>query len=211
MASNDPTRSWSCFGNLDRESSLAKCIEELLLILNVEFLCNQALEIRSSIDEKSPNSCTDPLTCSIDVGKFTHGYYNVVLAIEFSDAQYWIARIRLPTSPSTDSEVEAAMLSEISTIRLLKSRTSIPIPQVHAFDVGRINPLGFRYMLMQALPGFCMDEGFSKAVPQEHMEKFTNQLANYYYQLSTLKFESIGRLTSGPEMNQETCIDTSLS
>ena len=205
MAPND---SWTSFGDMDRESDHSKSIEQVVLTANFSSLCTRALEIRASIDRKSRGlrkrkSRDGGLTCSIDSTRFANGYFNVVFAINFSDSTHWIARIRLPNSSSSDSEVEASMLSEIATMRLVRSRTTIPVPLVYGFDVDVTNLLGFRYILMEALPGHSSGRGFAETVPEAKWDKFTDQFADYYYQLSTLRFPSMGSLTSGLEVDQE--------
>jgi hypothetical protein len=127
----------------------------------------------------------------------------VVLAITFSDSQQWIARIRLPADSSLDSDVEASMISEITTMQLVRKRTSIPVPHVYGFNVDAKNPFGFRYILMEALPGLVPDRGLAHSVPKTYWDKVTKQFADYYYQLSTIRFSRIGTLTTGPNIDQE--------
>jgi hypothetical protein len=136
------------------------------------------------------------LTCSIGSTKFASGQNNVVVELKFSDSEYWIARIRLPIDPIYDADVETSMQSEITTMNLVSSRTSIPIPKIHGFDLSTKNAFGFRYILMEALPGHIPNKSFSKTVPQSEWDKVAEQFTGYYFQLSNLRFDHIGSLTS---------------
>lgn len=136
------------------------------------------------------------LKCSIDSTKFASGWNDVVVELEFSDLEYWIARIRFPSDSIYDAGVEASIQSEITTMNLVSSRTSIPIPKVYGFDVSITNPLGSHYILMEALPGHTLDCSFAKTVPQREWEKVAGQLADYYFQPSNLRFDYIRHLFS---------------
>ncbi|KAG6106898.1 hypothetical protein E4U13_007182 [Claviceps humidiphila] len=70
----------------------------------------------------------------------------LVLNVAFSDDVCWIARIlKAPVDPSYTRQHEIAMLSEIAMMKTLKSRTTIPVPEVFAFDVSPSNEFGFPY------------------------------------------------------------------
>jgi aminoglycoside phosphotransferase (APT) family kinase protein len=189
--------SWTLFQDLDLESEHAQRIERLIRTANFHFLSTKALEIRRTLDEAG-RAEVEPLTCSIDTSKFASGQYNVVVELNFSDSLKWIARIRLPAKAGTNDEDESSMLSEIATMRLVKSKTSIPVPQVYGFEVSTTNSFGFRYMLMEAIPGHIPPSRFSQSVPQNYWDKITDQLADYYHQLSRLRFDRIGALSYGP-------------
>ena len=59
---------------------------------------------------------------------------------------------------------------------------------------------------MQALPGRHPQSGLARSVPEEHMDKLTDQLADYYHQLSQLRFDRIGRLWCGRTAEEQPSI-----
>lgn len=187
------------------DSEQAQKVRQLLLTANFPLLCDTAVQLRSSL-AKAVQANGQTLTCSVDSTKFASGQNNVVVELRFSDSEYWIARIRLPTDPIYDADVEASMRSEITTMKLVSSRTSIPIPKVYGFDVSTPNPFGFRYILMEALPGHIPEQSFSKSVPQRRWDKVAEQFADYYFQLSNLRFDHIGSLSSGLDTTDELSI-----
>ncbi|KAI9826840.1 MAG: hypothetical protein M1832_005779 [Thelocarpon impressellum] len=200
----DISEHWTSFENIDRESEHAQRIGQLLSAANFSFLCSAAVELRCAIDVEVDRTETlaGSLTCSVDPTRFASGRYNVAVALRFSDSEQWIARIRLPAKSGDDDsedEVERSMLSEIATVRLVGSKTTIPVPHIYGFNVAKTSPLGFRYLLMQALPGRHPDNGFARSIPRTAWDKVADQLADYYHQLSRLRFDRIGRISSGPE------------
>ena len=79
---------------------------------------------------------TDNLTCLIEE-KPLFGSFNVVFVITFSDNVKWIARFP-GYGVSSFGELEARrLLSDIRTKRLVRSSTSIPVPEVFAWELIR--------------------------------------------------------------------------
>lgn len=172
-----PSDHWTSFQNLDRESKHAKQIEELLFNADFGYLCSRALAIRlKGHSSGAKESQHGEYTCSVDPTKFAYGTYNVALEIAFSDSVCWIARVRLPYEGEEEAQVERDMLSEIATIRLGKEKTTVPVPQIFGNDVNGTNPLGYRYILMEALPGRVLDSTFSKAVQRYIRRRSLNSL-----------------------------------
>lgn len=114
--------------------------------------------------------------------------------MSFSDSVEWVARVRL-SETSGDEETVAEMESEIATIFVLQKGTTIRVPTVYAYNLDPGNQFGYRYMLMEALPGRHMSSGLARSVPPEHHAKIANQLADYYFELSKIRFDKIGKLS----------------
>ena len=197
---------WTSFKDLDRKSEHARKIDKVLDTANFGYLRTVALQTRHEEDLKSNitiASQSQRLTCAIDKSRFAVGYNNVVFEIAFSDASQWIARVRLPDDEPNETDlVETSIMSEIATIKLIASRTSIPVPKIHSFEVDTANTFGFRYVLMQALPGRHLDNCLSTSIPREHWDKVVDKLSDYWHQLSRLRFDSIGRLWCGRNIDQ---------
>jgi len=141
------TDSWPSFDGLDRDSKHVRKIRKLLETAKVSFLSEEASKIRRALDW-TVRTRSKRLTCSIDASKFASGHNSVVVELKFSDSTSWIARIRLPSKAAPNEEVERSLLSEIITLRLVKSKTSIPVPEVYGFDSSLPNTFGYRYLLM---------------------------------------------------------------
>lgn len=126
----------------------------------------------------------------------------MVLALNFSDATQWVARIQLPQNEDADSvNISTSLLSEVSTMDLIRTKTTIPIPRVWGYDAST-KDIGYRYILMEALPGQALDGRMALSIPDIHKEKFAAQLAGYLYELSTIRFNQIGRILYSHESSQ---------
>lgn len=199
------TDHWTSFQDLDRVSDHGQKIEHVLHTGNFSFLCSTAVQLRHALPATErgsiPQPPASPLYCSINLSRFATGHENLVLSLHFSDSTRWLARIRLPSESSSPDAIETSMLSEIATMRLVAAETSIPVPHIYGFDVTATtaNQFGFRYLLMQALPGHIMNAVLSRSVPSHQINKVASQLADYYHQLSRLRFDRIGRLWAGPQ------------
>ncbi|CAG7931727.1 unnamed protein product [Penicillium olsonii] len=142
------------------------------------------------------------LTCAVDTAKFASGACNVVVALTFSDANQWVVRIQLPRDDDADGAgISTAILSEVSTMELIRLKTTIPVPRVFGYDASA-KSIGYRYMMMEALPGQVLDSRMALSVPDVHKEKFAAQLAGHFYELSKIRFDRIGRVLRSDESSQ---------
>lgn len=205
----DTSDHWTSIQHLDHDSVQRQKIEHVIQKGDFPFLCSTAVRIRQALDAARggiSHTAAESLRCSIDCGRFANGHDNVVFELQFSDSERWVARIRLPKESSESDNIETSMLSEIATMRLVSAKTEIPVPQIYGFDVASANPFGFRYLLMQALPGHVPNAGLSRSIPEHQWDKVADQLAEYYYQLSRLRFDRIGRLWAGSQLDREVSI-----
>jgi len=99
---------------------------------------------------------------------------------------------------SLTQDIKMQILSKVATINLLLEKKSIPVPSVLGFNCQNENPFGFPYMFMSALPGRTLDKTFALSVPEQHKPKVAGQLARYWYELSQVTFDQIGRIWGGP-------------
>lgn len=189
-------QNWTSFQNIDPDSDHARKIKTLLQHANFDELCLEAVKLRTQEIRDLDRNIMTSLTCTVDKTKFSSGACNVVIALNFSDAKQWVARIQLPRENEADGvSVSMSMLSENCTMNLIRLRTSIPIPRVFGYDTST-ESIGYRYMLMEALPGQVLPGRMALSIPDAHKEKFAAQLAGYLYELSTMRFSKIGRLMS---------------
>lgn len=124
------------------------------------------------------------LSCSIDNTKFACGMNNVVVEVVFSDNIYWVARIEVPeggmeradsaADPGKGREItndqDLSMFSEIATMKIVRQRTKIPIPEVFAYDAITNNTFGYRYILMETAQDRILESSIY-LLPQDHQAK----------------------------------------
>lgn len=137
MSPSRPGETWRGFGNLESgPGSLREQIQTVLSKVDFQHLQKVALRTRLTQDETA-----DPdISCIIDPSTFTHEFNNVVLEVSFSDHVYWIAKIQYTSvDASKASSNTMDIKSELATMRTVKARTNIPVPQVFSYNVSPSN------------------------------------------------------------------------
>lgn len=155
---------------------------------------------------------------------FTAGRERIVFEVEFSDGAYWVACISLPPLPAPADDDCAVCtffprpgrevnLSEIVTMKYVATRTSIPIPRIHGYNLDVSNELGAPYILMDRVFG-----KFNRPLPStpiNEVPQIYGQVAGVVLSLSRLTFPEIGMISSGdtdgpPSISQCLFYDLSL-
>ena len=143
---------------------------------------------------------TDNLTCRIEE-KPLFGSFNVVFVITFSDNVKWIARFP-GYGVSSFGELEARrLLSDIQTKKLVRSSTSIPVPEVFAWELNQDNPVGAPYHLEAFVEGRPLAERWTGEWLSNESKKMKilRKLAQLMSQLHSLHFDKIGSLVLGAD------------
>ncbi|KAK3293768.1 kinase-like domain-containing protein [Chaetomium fimeti] len=195
MANERPSVHWLGLNALG-PGMLRNRIQTVLSTTNFRQLEKVALAARLQQD----NIADPSIVCTVNPYRFTNGFNNVIFELEFSDSVYWIARIQHVSVDFFEAHENAAdLLSEITTMRTVRKRTSIPVPEVYTYDVSPSNEVGYPYLLMESLPGRVLQGPIALQVPPEHTPKVAKQLAEVMFQLHGLAFDRLGRLWSGNE------------
>lgn len=166
-------------------SPFHELIVKFVARLDLDALCNIASTLRSGVD------------CQVSE-QFTFGSENVVREIVFKDGIVWIARLYFRDVPPD------MVKSEAITMQYVKKHTTVPVPDVFAYSTSCDNVVGSPYIFMEAIRGRCHSLELSDVlldVP-EHKKRFVfQQLADYFLQLNTLRFPSLGSLNLDPSGN----------
>ena len=193
MSAERPRSFWRGFDGL-KPGPFRDQIQTVLSTANFQQLQEAALIARTRRDKTADSD----LSCTIDLPSFTYGFNNVVLGVSFSDHVYWVARIQhIAVDESKARRNAANLLSEITTMRTIKDLTSIPVPQVFAYNVSPSNEVGYPYILMEHLPGRVLGGTIASQVPPEYLRKVAKQVAEVLFQLHGLTFDRLGRLWCG--------------
>ncbi len=73
----------------------------------------------------------DRLSCHLE-GGFIHGGYNVCQKVAFSDGTVWLLRLPLVGNVS-DEYADEKVAMEVEVLRLLREKTTIPVPDIKAW------------------------------------------------------------------------------
>ncbi|KAJ7081444.1 kinase-like domain-containing protein [Mycena epipterygia] len=173
----------------------------------------------------------------IGVHLLTAGGYNIVFLLPFDDGTDVLARLRFPgdgreghdyANGVSEQELAERFSSEVATLRFLKTRTSIPVPELYHWDADAANPVGTRYMLMQRFSAELLINVFNDMTPAGR-ENLVTQIATFEADLYDNSLGSIGVLIDengtigpfGPSCNNRgpftsskqlllACVDTEL-
>ena len=188
----------------DSDSSAAATNAEfdpVLEAINLDALKSVVLDTRLKRDGQLSSGMsekTNNLTCLIE-DKPIFGGFNVLFVIVFSDDVKWIARFP-GYGVSSFGELEASMfLSDIQTKALIRTSTSIPIPEVFAWDLNRDNAVGAPYHLETFVEGLPLAERWTGEWHSDEPKKMKilRNLAELMSELHSLHFDKIGSLILG--------------
>ncbi|KAI1770875.1 hypothetical protein F4818DRAFT_224560 [Hypoxylon cercidicola] len=98
-----------------------------------------------------------------------------------------VLRLALPILP------EIKILSEVATMRYVKHRTSIPVPQVYMYNASAANDLEFEWILMEYMPGQRFGD-VEPSLSDDARKLFARKIADWVDSLSHLQFDEIGSL-----------------
>ncbi|EJP65969.1 RNase H domain containing protein [Beauveria bassiana ARSEF 2860] len=138
---------------------------------------------------------------------------NWVIFVSFDDGVQWAFR-----SPRTgceaiisDDSVKKMLLSEVATLKVLREKTTVPVPEVYSFRFGVLiascdNDIGVPYILMSKAAGRslreyhwinCTTSSFTAdplrlPLPDGARENIMRQLGDITGRLSRLRFDKIG-------------------
>ncbi|KAM3563214.1 hypothetical protein MY1884_001364 [Beauveria asiatica] len=198
MSAQTAAACWSTVDDLEpTTNTLHQRIAQVLETANFECLQDAAVLARGV-------EFAEAGTAIINTNSFTFGMNNVVFKITFSDGIIWIARICHASKLGNDN-LEAdrkSMLSEIATLKTLRRRTTIPVPDVFAFEASASNDFGYPYMLMECLDGNTLGNTVARNVSVKHHSHVAKQLAEVLFQLQNLSFDKLGRIWCGESCDE---------
>ncbi|KAG8946457.1 hypothetical protein FRC04_011633 [Tulasnella sp. 424] len=161
---------------------------------------------------------TPEIPCAINRKRYVWGHYHLVLEVAFEDSVYWILRVRMPSQlPAWSPEASPASAirsveSEVATLRFIRERTTIPVPQVFDFALSTDNQFGVIYTVMSVAPGkdiFAQGidlAGIDQPEQQQNIAKaqvFLKDAADMQLQLSQLRLNRIGSIYFDPKDNSQ--------
>lgn len=149
----------------------------------------------------------EKLTCQLD-GTFHHGAFNAGMKMVFSDGTVWM--VRFPRGGKVcDDYADEKVAKEVTALRLFRTRTTIPVPRVHAWGLAACNSLDLGpFIMMDYVNGISLSDILKdpnaktptrlmrEDISDSDIEVIYRQLANFLLQLFQLNFDRIGSLPS---------------
>ena len=150
------------------------------------------------LDISASTGCSSaPLTCTVVTPPLT-GSYNILYRLKFSDGVRWMFKVPVTGYRARFDELAAQALgSEAMTMRLLKRKTTIPVPDLHYFNTSFDHVVKCPF-IMDRLEGCSLDELWFSSGSRDAIEQFRQrilkQLATAMVQLSAFTYEEGGSL-----------------
>ncbi len=183
------------------DSEKGSDIENFLPVLNVidlDALISAAIDTRKKYDCQKPtiaSRTSEDMTCVVQTPPLL-GSFNLAFVILFSDDVKWIARVPGNGVSSFGQLEEQRLISSIRTATLIRSCTSIPIPEVFTWELSRDNPVRVPYHLESFVEGKPLSERWTSQFSGKEPTriKILRNIAGLMSQLHILSFDRIGSL-----------------
>jgi len=147
------------------------------------------------------------LPCQLEE-KALYGSYNLCRIVVFDNGEKWIIRLPL-LGRTSQAHRDEKVAGEVATLKLLRERTNIPVPEVKAWGLADENPLDLGPFIMQEFiegedlgdiledPADEHSSLISVLVDDETVKAIYRQVAQFMLQIFKLDFEEIGSLPIG--------------
>ena len=181
-----------------------KRVLDQIQIDSIPSLASKVRKANSAVDSGSSNDSNITSSSALIACKLVqpplHGSYNIVFQILFDDGVRWMLKVPANGHRGSFNCLAAqALESEAQTMRLLKLKSSIPVPAVHSFDTSLDNQIGCPYILMDHISGkplhhVWFDMGISCQKLKQIRARALQTIATSMAQLSLFKTARGGSL-----------------
>ena len=176
---------------------------------NIEALATDTrynLEVEAALMGRNPPSAstTRRIPCKVDPNPAS-GSFNLIFFINFDDGENWVLKLPGNGHPRCwDRFAAEALESEALTMRWIKGKTTIPVPEVYGFDSSMDNIIGSPYVMMEYIEGKSLYGGwFDPQASPARLEQFRARalqtIAAAMVQLHNIRFDTSGSLRFGPD------------
>jgi hypothetical protein len=142
-------------------------------------------ELQSAVDLCFLTSCK--------LEKLAEGGYHKIYDILRSDGTPLDAVVRVASPAFPKDKLE----SEVATCKMIAAFTNIPVPRIHAWNSDASNPVGAEYMILDKIKGTPASHNWEN-LSEEVKKIVVSQIARYFLEIFSLRFESAGSLYLSP-------------
>lgn len=148
------------------------------------------------------------LPCALEGKEFHSGSFNAGMKMLFSDGTSWLVRFVFEGKVAKEL-VDEKVAMEVSALRIIRDKTTIPVPTVHAWGVSAENPLGLGpFIIMDFIEGVSLhditlrnpdstcnvDRVLRQDINHSEIEQIYRQMAGILLQLFQINFDQISNL-----------------
>ncbi|KAF2455601.1 hypothetical protein BDY21DRAFT_395994 [Lineolata rhizophorae] len=131
------------------------------------------------------------------------GSFNWSCRVRFKDSVEWLVRFAVPGRVMDGDE---KLRREVAVMCLVREKTKIPVPKVHAWGLSNDNALGLGpFVMMDYIPGGESlgrlwregpnDRILRSDISERDLRTVYRQIAGFYLELSKLEFPNVGSLS----------------
>ncbi|KIK34445.1 hypothetical protein CY34DRAFT_812902 [Suillus luteus UH-Slu-Lm8-n1] len=142
-------------------------------------------ELQSVVDHYFSTSCK--------LEKLAQGGYHKVYDILRVDGSPLDAVVRVASPAFPKDKLE----SEVATCKMIAAFTNIPVPRIYAWNSDVSNPVGAEYMILDKIRGTPASHNWGD-LPEDVKKTVVSQVARYFLEIFSLRFESAGSLYLSP-------------
>ncbi|OTA67160.1 hypothetical protein K449DRAFT_309236, partial [Hypoxylon sp. EC38] len=139
------------------------------------------------------------------------GEYNIIHIIQLDDVKFVIKLSVCGWGEAMTAIAADSIESEVSTMRLIAEKTSIPVPRVYAFDKDNNNELGAPFICMSYMPGTPLRDAWFKEPKGMSLEAFRlnvlRNTASIMAQCAPFSFSQIGSIPRDEKTPLLPCYD----
>ncbi|RKL22547.1 hypothetical protein BFJ68_g1793 [Fusarium oxysporum] len=155
------------------------------------------LEWQESFLDLEPLKITSDNPCTVTF--HGAGFFNKFYLVR-AEGSTFVMRVTLPVYPRHKTR------AEVITLKWVRENTTIPAPEVFAFDDSDDNEIGFEWILIEFMQGTSAQKRW-RTMSMEQKIALTERIATFQFELSGLEkqelaFKSMGALDS-PETDLE--------
>ncbi len=122
--------------------------------------------------------------------ELTDGFFNAAYRMQMADGLCCVLKVAPPDGLRVLRYERDILRAEVEALRLVQARTSLPAPDVLAYDTSR-QVLGNDYLLMSCLPGVALHKVRAELSIQAQAE-IDRQLGGYLRQINEIQGEAFG-------------------
>ncbi|KAJ7190686.1 hypothetical protein GGX14DRAFT_603637 [Mycena pura] len=129
------------------------------------------------------------------------GTFHKAYLITLTSSHQVVARVARRFMPRLKTE------SEIATLRYLREKTCLPVPEVHHYDSNPYNRLGGEYIIMSKARGIPLSQVYH-SMSYAQLVRLMDNLAKLVIHLFGHRFSQIGSLYNGPDPRASSGVPT---
>ncbi|KAH8200307.1 hypothetical protein TruAng_005523 [Truncatella angustata] len=124
-----------------------------------------------------------------DIKFLAQGAFNKIFTVTSTDEQV-VARVTLPIDPKWKT------LSEVATLEWVRTNTSLPVPQVFAYNADGSTPVGFEWIAMEMMPGKPWADAY-RSMTFSAKEEVVRRIARFSSEIFQKRMRGIGNIFPG--------------